>query len=152
MSRASAWRERSSVRVVVAVLTVEVRVRVRMVVVIVGRVRMRAVRMLVRWMVVLPRVLLRWIAGAGAVGLRRIVLDVHVLGARWRLVEATGAGDRTGDEEDERERSHVSGARHFFFGGAEAILRFSAASSSSTVVGGGLDDFDPLVFGPEFDF
>ena len=97
----------------VAVIAVEVRVWVWMVVMVARRVRVRAVRMLVR------RVTLR---RRDVLDLRRVIFDDDRLGRRLRIVAACG---EDGDHEDE--------PHGFFFGGCCDIFFFNAASSSSTV-------------------
>jgi len=109
-----------------AVLAGEVRMRVWMMVMRASRVRVRAVRVLVR------RV-------PGRPGRRRRRRDARRLVggvvARRRPVAVGAAGAR---ERDQAPGSRCHGARHgFFFGCAEAIFCLSAASSSSTVVGAG---------------
>src|SRR5665647_2743585 len=104
---------------VVTLDAVEVRMRMRVMMVAVARVRMGAVRVLVRCVLPLRRML----------DSRRARL--RVLAARRRPRIGTSGEQHAHDPQPAAQ--HRRPHQGFFFGGADAIFCLSAASSSSTV-------------------
>ena len=129
-----------------AVGTVEVRVRMRMVVMRIGRVRVRAMRMLVS-RVARDAVRGGLGPGGGRCGRGRrdpLALLVMIATRAERHCDEDGkqsGGNEARGERARGERAHGNEARdeetahYFFLGGAEAIFFLSAASSSSTFAG-----------------